>query len=90
MNDESNTYAHEVAMKLFEEFMRIVQPPRVEPVMTLSEAAKHLRMKPCTLRKLVYTNRIGFVLDGKQYLFKVSDLNDYINAHYTPAGASNQ
>lgn len=42
-------------------------------------------MQPCSLRKLVYTNGIGYIIDGKVYKFKVSDLNAYLNAHYTPA-----
>ena len=38
-----------------------------------------------TLRRMIYGNKIGYVQDGKSYFFKVSDLNDYINNHYTPA-----
>ena len=77
-----------LAVELAEEIVKYFRPPQVEAIVPLAEAARMLHMKPCTLRKLVYSNRIGFIVDGKQYFFKVSDLNDYINAHYTPAGAS--
>ena len=63
----------------------LIKPPTVEAILPLAEAAKMLKMQPCTLRKLVYANKIGFIVDGKNYYFKVSDLNNYINEHYTPA-----
>ena len=67
------------------EVVKLIQPERVEPIVPLAEAAKLLKMQPCTLRKLVYTNKIGFIVDGKSYFFKVRDLNEYINSHYTPS-----
>lgn len=66
------------------EIVKYFRPPQVEAIVPLAEAARLLHMKPCTLRNLVYRNKIGFIVDGKNYYFKVSDLNDYINAHYTP------
>lgn len=67
------------------EVVMLIKPPTVEAILPLAEAAKMLKMQPCTLRKLVYANKIGFIVDGKNYYFKVSDLNNYINEHYTPA-----
>lgn len=66
------------------EVVKLIQPERVEPIVPLAEAAKMLKMQPCTLRNLVYKNKIGFIVDGKSYYFKVSDLNRYIDEHYTP------
>lgn len=71
--------------KFAAEVVRLIQPMRVEPIIPLADAAKMLHVKPCTLRNLVYRNKIGFIVDGKQYFFKVADLNEYINQHYTPA-----
>ena len=67
------------------EVVKLIQPMRVEPILPLVDAAKMLHVKPCTLRNLVYRNKIGFIVDGKSYFFKVADLNEYINQHYTPA-----
>ena len=69
------------------EVVKLIQPPTVEAIVPLAEAAKLLKMQPCTLRNLVYKNKIGFIVDGKNYYFKVRDLNEYINSHYTPAHA---
>ena len=63
---------------------KAIRPERVTEILPLSEAAKALHVKPCTLRNMVYSGRIGFIADQKQYFFKVSDLNDYIEKHYTP------
>ena len=71
--------------KFAAEVVRLIQPMRVEPIIPLADAAKMLHVKPCTLRNLVYRNKIGFIVDGKQYFFKVADLNEYSNQHYTPA-----
>lgn len=81
MNDDVKTLAVELAAEL----AKRLQPEKVESIVTLPEAARQLRMQPCTLRKLVYNNRIGFIVDGKNYYFKVSDLNRYLNEHYTPS-----
>lgn len=81
MTDELKEFAAAVAA----EVARALQPEKVEQIVTLPDAARLLKMQPCSLRKLVYTNGIGYVLDGKVYKFKVSDLNAYLNAHYTPA-----
>ena len=81
MTDELKQFAAAVAA----EVARALQPEKVEQIVTLPDAARLLKMQPCSLRKLVYTNGIGYVLDGKVYKFKVSDLNAYLNAHYTPA-----
>lgn len=81
MTDELKQFAAAVAA----EVVRALQPEKVEQIVTLPYAARLLKMQPCSLRKLVYTNGIGYIIDGKVYKFKVSDLNAYINAHYTPA-----
>lgn len=81
MNDELKTLAVEIGA----EIARRLQPEKVEQIVTLPDAARLLKMQPCSLRKLVYTNGIGYIIDGKVYKFKVSDLNAYLNAHYTPA-----
>lgn len=75
----------ETLAKFAAEVVKLIQPMRVEPIVPLAEAAKMLKMQPCTLRKLVYKNKIGFIVDGKSYYFKVSDLNRYIDEHYTPS-----
>ena len=74
-----------IATAIVAEVLKQLQPPKVETIVPLAEAAKMLHLQPCTLRKLVYTNKIGYVVDGKSYFFKVSDLNEYINSHYTPS-----
>lgn len=74
--------------KFAAEVVRLIQPMQVEPILPLADAAKKLHVQPCTLRNLVYRNKIGFIVDGKSYFFKVSDLNDYINQHYTPKAES--
>lgn len=71
--------------KFAAEVVKLIQPMRVEPILPLTDAAKMLHVKPCTLRNLVYRNKIGYIVDGKSYFFKVADLNQYINQHYTPA-----
>ena len=81
MTDELKQFAAAVAA----EVARALQPEKVEQIVTLPDAARLLKMQPCSLRKLVYTNGIGYIIDGKVYKFKVSDLNAYLNAHYTPA-----
>ena len=81
MTDELKEFAAAVAA----EVARALQPEKVEQIVTLPDAARLLKMQPCSLRKLVYTNGIGYIIDGKVYKFKVSDLNAYLNAHYTPA-----
>lgn len=81
MTDELKQFAAAVAA----EVVRALQPEKVEQIVTLPDAARLLKMQPCSLRKLVYTNGIGYIIDGKVYKFKVSDLNAYLNAHYTPA-----
>ena len=58
--------------------------PHVEQIMGLPEAAKALNVKPSTLRKMCYQGRIGYISDGKNLKFKVTDLNRYIDEHYTP------
>ena len=74
-----------LAVDIVSEAIKRLQPPTVEAIVPLAEAAKLLKMQPCTLRNLVYKNKIGFIVDGKSYYFKVTDLNDYINSHYTPS-----
>lgn len=81
MTDELKQFAAAVAA----EVVRALQPEKVEQIVTLPDAARLLKMQPCSLRKLVYSNGIGYIIDGKVYKFKVSDLNAYLNAHYTPA-----
>lgn len=81
MTDELKQFAAAVAA----EVARALHPEKVEQIVTLPDAARLLKMQPCSLRKLVYTNGIGYIIDGKVYKFKVSDLNAYLNAHYTPA-----
>ena len=81
MTDELKTFAAAVAA----EVVRAMKPEQVEPIVTLPDAARSLRMQPGSLRKLVYAGKIGYILDGKVYKFKVSELNAYINRHYTAA-----
>lgn len=66
------------------EIVQYLRPPVVETIVPFAEAARLLHVKPITLRRMIYGNKIGYVQDGKSYFFKVSDLNDYINRHYTP------
>lgn len=70
---------------LLMEFAEAIRPRRVIEILPLADAASYLHIQPCTLRKLVFKGKIGFIVDGKQYFFKVSDLNAYLNEHYTPA-----
>lgn len=78
MNDELKTLAVEIGA----EIARRLQPEKVEQIVTLPDAARLLKMQPCSLRRLVYSNRIGYILDGKVYKFKITDLNKYLNEHY--------
>ena len=81
--------AQEELMKnLIREVLATFQPPKVETIVPFAEAAKMLHVQPITLRRMIYAGKIGYVQDGKGYFFKVSDLNAWINAHYTPAGSS--
>lgn len=81
---------HEAQRALFKNLVREVfeclAPPTVETIVPFADAARMLHVKPITLRRMIYGGRIGYVQDGKNYFFKVSDLNAYINSHYTPAG----
>ena len=83
---------HEAQQNLMKNLIREVlatfQPPTVETIVPFAEAAKLLHVKPITLRRMIYGGKIGYVQDGKGYFFKVSDLNAWINEHYTPAGAN--
>ena len=81
MSDELKTFAAAFAA----EVVRAMQPEQVEPIVTLADAARALKMQPGSLRKLVYPGKIGYVLDGKVYKFKVSELNAYLARHYVPA-----
>lgn len=74
-----------LAVEIGAEIAKQLRPPQVESIVSLPEAAELLHVQPCTLRRMVYANKIGFIVDGKNYYFKVSDLNDYLNEHYTPA-----
>ena len=67
------------------EIVQYLRPPTVETIVPFAEAARMLHIKPITLRRMIYGGKIGYVQDGKSYFFKVSDLNEYINKHYTPA-----
>lgn len=74
-----------LAVEIGAEIAKQLRPPQVESIVALPEAAELLHVQPCTLRRMVYANKIGFIVDGKNYYFKVSDLNAYLNEHYTPA-----
>lgn len=78
------TETKELAVELAAEIARRLQPETVEQIVTLPDAARLLKMQPCSLRQMVYSGRIGYILDGKVYKFKVSELNKYLNDHYTP------
>ena len=78
MNDELKTLAVEIGA----EIARRLQPEKVEQIVTLPDAARLLKMQPCSLRRLVYSNKIGYIIDGKVYKFKITDLNKYLNEHY--------
>jgi len=67
------------------EIAKALRPERVIEIVPLAEAARMLRVQPITLRRMIQNGKIGFIADAKSYFFKVSDLNDYINKHYTPA-----
>lgn len=64
---------------------KAIRPQRVIEILPLAEAARALHVQPITLRRMVQSNKIGYLWDGKGYFFKVSDLNDYLEKHYTPA-----
>lgn len=67
------------------EITTALRPQRVTEILPLAEAARALHVQPITLRRMVQANKIGYLWDGKGYFFKVSDLNDYLEKHYTPA-----
>jgi excisionase family DNA binding protein len=74
-----------LAVDIVSEAVKQLKPPAVETILPLAEAAKTLHVKPCTLRRMVEKGKIGFIADAKSYFFKVSDLNAYLEKHYTPA-----
>ena len=74
-----------LAVDIVSEAVKRLKPETVETILPLAEAARALHVQPITLRRMVQSNKIGYLWDGKGYFFKVSDLNDYINSHYTPA-----
>jgi len=74
-----------LAVDIVAEAVKQLKPPAVETILPLAEAARMLRVQPITLRRMIQNGKIGFIADAKSYFFKVSDLNDYINKHYTPA-----
>ena len=79
--------AQETLMKnLIREVLATFQPPKIETIVGLPDAAKALNVKPSTLRKMCYQGRIGYISDGKNLKFKVADLNRYIETHYHPEG----
>lgn len=67
------------------EIAAALRPQRVIEILPLAEAARALHVQPITLRRMVQSNKIGYLWDGKGYFFKVSDLNNYLEKHYTPA-----
>jgi excisionase family DNA binding protein len=81
MDAEPKTLDAELVNEVLKRFF----VPTVETIVGLPDAAKALNVKPSTLRKMCYQGRIGYISDGKNLKFKVSDLNRYINEHYTPA-----
>lgn len=74
-----------LAVDIVSEAVKQLKPPAVETILPLAEAARALHVQPITLRRMVQSNKIGYLWDGKGYFFKVSDLNDYLEKHYTPA-----
>ena len=80
MDAELKTLAAELVNEVLKRFV-----PTIETIVGLPDAAKAINVKPSTLRKMCYQGRIGYISDGKNLKFKVSDLNRYINEHYTPA-----
>ena len=73
----------ELAVELAAEIARRLQPETVEPIVTLPDAARFLKMQPCSLRQMVYAGKIGYILDGKVYKFKViCIINIRIINHY--------
>lgn len=82
MNTELKTLAAELVAAVLERFV-----PTAETIVGLPDAARILNMKPATLRKMVSQGRISYIrdTDGKNLKFKVTDLNRYIDEHYTPA-----
>lgn len=47
---------------------------------TVKELASILMRSEDSVRRLKY--KIGYIRDGKQILFKASDISKYINSHY--------
>ena len=80
MDAELKTLAAELVNEVLKRFV-----PSVETIVGLPDAAKAINVKPATLRKMVAQGRIPYISDGKNLKFKVVDLNNYINEHYTPA-----
>ena len=63
-----------------------MQTQRVEYIKA-DEAAEYLGIKKQTLYKKCQARVIPFcALGAKNYLFKISDLNDYIESHRVPVG----
>ena len=81
----SATYAAEIAAAVAAQMEKHF---RVEPTLTLAEAAEQMGIHVTTLRGIIQQGRIPAVhLDGKSYRIRVIDINRYIDecVHSTAA-----
>ncbi len=51
-------------------------------LMDMHEASKFLGICYRSMQSLVYARKIGFVKIGKNYKFRLKDLNDFIDNNY--------
>ena len=53
-------------------------------LLTVTEAANYLRLKTSTIYHYVHHNKIAFYKLGSRVLFKIEDLDNYLNDQYVP------
>ena len=58
----------------------------MSPLLTYQEAADYLRVSPATIDRLVRAAEISSVLIRGRRLFRIPDLEEYIQAHSIPGG----
>jgi excisionase family DNA binding protein len=58
----------------------------MSPLLTYQEAADYLRVSPATIDRLVRAAEISSVLIRGRRLFRILDLEEYIQAHSIPGG----
>jgi excisionase family DNA binding protein len=57
---------------------------RVQPPLTIDDAAARLGVTPRLVRRLVNERRIGFVRIGKFIRLRQEDLDTYLEQHFQP------